>query len=75
MNIADVIIHVNESLLPGAQTALEDALRELDGVVAPRFNKQTPHLLLVAYNPQKNNSQTMLQRVKADGYQAQLVGI
>lgn len=75
MDIVDITIHVNEDLASAQKAALENSLRELDGVVSMCCHKQTPHLLLVMYNPQKLDSQAMLGRVKADGYHAQLVGI
>jgi len=75
MNLADLIIHVNENLEPAARESLEQDLRTQNGVVAPRFNQETSHLLLVAYNPQKVASQTLLNRVTAHGYTAQLVGM
>ncbi len=75
MNLVDLIIHVNESLDPAARESLELDLRKQNGVIAPRFNRQTSHLLLIAYNPQEVASQTLLNRVAAHGYTAQLVGI
>jgi hypothetical protein len=75
MNLSDVLIHVNESLNEPQQTALEDALRHIDGVIAPRFNPGTAHLLLVAFNPDVTNSTALLTHVKTLGYTAQLVGV
>ncbi|WP_126453324.1 hypothetical protein [Sulfuriflexus mobilis] len=75
MHLADLIIHVNETLAASERTALEDVLRQSNGVVAPRFNKETPHLLLVAYNPEQIDSHKLLHQVKAGGYTAQLLGM
>ena len=75
MDFSDLIIHVNETLEANERESLENELRKLNGVIAPRFNKQTPHLLLVSYNPQKIGSSQLLKRVKAHDYNAQLIGM
>jgi len=75
MHLADLLIHVNETLGSTKRASLEEELRKVKGVIAPRFNKETPHLVLVAYNPQEIDSHNLLNRVKANGYNAQLVGM
>jgi hypothetical protein len=72
MNISDILIHVNESLNIQQRQSLEEAMREVEGVVAPRFNVE--HLLLVAFNPAITSPSTLLSKVKSFGYQAQLIG-
>jgi hypothetical protein len=54
---------------------MEERMRQIEGVVAPRFNPGKEHLLLVAYNPDKASTATLLGAVKASGYSAQLVGV
>jgi len=75
MNISDILIHVNESLNHQQRHSLEDAVREVDGVVAPRFNEGTEHLLLVAFNPAVTNAKALLSKVKSYGHHAQLIGV
>ena len=75
MPIADLLIHVNETLGPIEHASLENELRDFKGVIAPRFNKATPHLLLVLYDPREIDSRSLLSRVSANGYTAQLVGM
>jgi len=75
MDFSDLIIHVNETLEANERESLENELRKLNGVIAPRFNKETPHLLLVSYNPRKIGSGQLLSRVKAHDYNAQLIGM
>jgi len=75
MHIADLLIHVNETLDSNERESLQEELRKLYGVIAPRFNRETPHLLLVSYEPQEIDSLKLLNRVKANGYHAQLVGM
>ena len=74
MNIADIMIHINEPLSVEARSALEEAMRQIEGVVAPRFNPGTEHLLVVAFNPERLNKAVLLETARAAGYTAQLVG-
>ena len=73
MQTSDIIIHVDENLDKGEKLELENKLRELEGVIAPRFNKE--HMLLVSYNPEKVSSSDLLGTVTAKGYSAQLIGM
>lgn len=75
MHLADLLIHVNETLGATEQAFLEDELRKIKGVIAPCFNRETPQLLLISYDPQEIDSRGLLGRVKDNGYTAQLVGM
>jgi hypothetical protein len=74
MNISDVMIHINESLNVEARTSLEEAMRQIEGVVAPRFSPGKEHLLVVAYNPEETSTAALLEKARAAGYTAQLIG-
>ena len=73
MQTPDIMIHVTDSLNPDQQQVIEATLREVDGVIAPRFNK--PHLLVVLYSAEKTNPAALLRTVTTAGYRAQLVGL
>lgn len=73
MQTPDIMIHVTDSLNPDQQQAIEATLREVDGVIAPRFNKL--HLLVVLYSAEKTNPAALLRAVTTAGYRAQLVGL
>ncbi len=75
MNISDAMIHINESLSKEALSSLENTMREIDGVVSPRFNTGKEHLLVVAYDAEKTNTAVLLEKARAAGYTAQLVGM
>lgn len=75
MHLVDLLIHVNEALKTSEQGSLEEELRKVKGVIAPRFSRETPHLLLVAYDPDEADSHNLLDRVKGRGYSAQLIGM
>ena len=74
MSIVDVMIHINEPLSVAARSTLEETMRQIDGVVAPRFNPGKEHLLVVAFDPDKANAAALLEKARAAGYTAQLVG-
>jgi len=73
MHTPDITIHINESLDVTKQEALETAIREIDGVIAPRFN--LPHMLVVLYDSKITSPVILLDAVRNKGYQAQLVGL
>lgn len=75
MHLADIVIHIDEELGAVEQVSIEEKLREIDGVIAPRFNNERSHLLLVSYDPQHINSTSLLKNVIDSGYSAQLVGL
>jgi 3-hydroxy-3-methylglutaryl CoA synthase len=75
MNISDVMIHINESLSEDARSSLENALRKVEGVVSPRFNAGKEHLLVIAYDTEITSTTALLEKTRAAGYTAQLVGM
>jgi len=75
MNISDVMIHINESLSKEARSSLENAMRKVEGVISPGFNPDKEHLLVIAYNTEKTNTAALLEKARAEGYTAQLVGM
>lgn len=74
MNLCDVLVHINETLSAAQKNELEEDMRDVPGVVAPRFNSGQDHLMLVAFDSDKMNHALLLERVRAHGYQAQLIG-
>lgn len=74
MDINDVVIHVNESLDPEARHALEDRMRDIDGVISPHFSDRQTHLMIVAYNADRTRMSTLLDEVRHQGYTAQACG-
>lgn len=75
MNICDVIIHINESLSKEARLALENEMRNVEGVISPGFQKDKEHLLMIAYNQEKTNAEVLLEQARTAGYTAQLVSM
>lgn len=75
MDIVDVMVHVAQPLEAAEQRRLEEHLRQVEGVIAPRFNQLRSHLLLVAYNPALVDSSQLLRSVSGEGFDARLVGL
>jgi len=74
MYINDVVLHVNETLDAQARRNLEDQMRAIDGVIAPRFNDRRTHLMIVAYDPDRLSTGALLEQVQRRGYHAQHCG-
>lgn len=73
MQASDIMIHVSDNLDTEQKNDVESQLRGIDGVIAPRFNKD--HLLLIYFNLDKTSSSVLLNAVRLTGYQAKLVGL
>ena len=75
MQLSDILIHLDQNISESEKDNIIDQLRSVEGVIAPRFNNEKEHLLLVSYNSDTTNSLTLLNEVKDKGYKAQLVGL
>ncbi|MGD8588317.1 MAG: ATP-binding protein [Chromatiales bacterium] len=75
IDLADVTLHVDETLDSNSLAELDDALRRFDGVVSVHVNPDRPHLFILEYNPAKVSSEQLLESVKLRGLHAELVGL
>ncbi len=75
IQLADVTIHVDESLEPARRAEIEQKLRAIDGVVSVHNPDDKPHLAVVEYDPQKVRSEVLLQAVRAENVHAELIGL
>ncbi len=75
MSVVDTLIYVKDLLGSQARADLEQRLRDVPGVIAPRFNPGKEHLLLVAYDPAQTTSGFLLEQVRAQGYNGRLVAM
>lgn len=73
--IANVMVHVNESMDEFALNSLENAMRGDRGVVSVGHNPKHPHLLLVAYDSSIARASTFMHQFHERGMHAQLVGL
>ena len=75
IQLADVIVHIDETLENDRRAQIEDQLRAIDGVVSVHNPDDKPHLAIVEYNPEKTSSAVILHTVTTQGVQAQLIGL
>ena len=75
IQLADVTVHIDQSLEREARLQIEDALRAIDGVVSVHNPDERPHLSVVEYNPDKTTSAAILSTVTSQGVHAELIGL
>jgi copper chaperone CopZ len=75
MQLSDVLIHINEMPNESEQNDLVEQLRNLEGVIASRFSQEKDHLLFVSYNSVTIDSTALIEKVRENGYKAQLIGM
>ncbi len=73
MQTSDIIIHIDGPLDANRRRAIEDGMRAVDGVIAPRFSRD--RLLAVVYDPGRASAAALLDAVRGHGHRAQLVGL
>ena len=75
MQLSDVLIHIDGIPKKSEQDELVEQLRNLAGVIAPRFSLEKDNFLFASYNSETINSRVLLEKVRENGFKAQLVGI
>ena len=75
IQLADVVVHIDQTLEREQRSQIEDKLREIDGVVSVHNPDNRPHLAVIEYNPDKTNSSTILSTVTSQGVHAELIGL
>lgn len=75
IQLADVMLHIDENLTPDRRGEVEHRLRSVDGVVSVHNPETKPHLTLLQYRPDKVSAQALLNLTLAEGIHAELVGL
>ena len=75
IQIADITLHIDESLDAENHARIETAIRAVDGVVSVHAQTDRPHLMIVGYNPEKTSSAAILEAATAQGIHAELIGL
>jgi len=75
INIADVIVHIDETLPPDQLKTIEDHIYKIGGVVSACNRDHQPHLISVTYNSEQVKPHDILVQVESDGIHAELVGL
>jgi hypothetical protein len=75
MNISDVLVHTKSKMNSGQRQAVEQTLREVDGVIAPRFVPNKDQFIIVAYDPEKVQTIGIRDAFNRIGVEASFVGM
>jgi phosphoribosyl-ATP pyrophosphohydrolase len=73
-NTVEIIVHISEKLGETRRNELVDALSRQDSIVSAEFCPLRYHLMLVRYDRDIASSQDVLASVKAQNYNARLIG-
>lgn len=75
MEMADVTVHINETLDHERRTQIADTVRANKGVMAVAHHDEKAHLMIIAYDPDVVTSRELLQVTLDQGVHAQLIGL
>jgi heme-binding NEAT domain protein len=75
IKLADVTIHIDKDTDSDTRTAVETALRQINGVISVHMPSDEPHLVVVEYNPDATASSHLLTMVKEVAGHAELIGL
>jgi hypothetical protein len=72
--IADVMIHVDETLPEYEMADVADAVCSVDGVASGCLSMSAGHLIMVRYDADSTTAHVVLETVRHRGLHAELVG-
>ena len=75
MDIADVTVHIDETLDHEHLVSLSDTMHDMEGVISVGLHDNKPHLMIVGYDPKVTKSRNILDKVTEDGMHAELIGL
>ena len=75
IQLADVTVHIDQTLEREERSQIENALRAIDGVISVHNPDERPHLAVIEYNPDKTSSAAILSAVTSQGVNAELIGL
>ena len=75
IQLADVTVHIDETLDMGRRSEIEGKLRDIDGVISVHNPDDRPHLAVIEFVPTRTSSGAILEKVKAQGVHAELIGL
>lgn len=73
--LADVVLHLDESLPPGELETVEEHIHRMGGIYSACNRSDKPHLIQIAYDPEKVKSRDILVKLRSEGLHGQLVGL
>lgn len=75
IQLADVVVHIDQTLERERRSEIEEQLRAIDGVVSVHNPDDRPHLAIIEYNPERTSSAAILKTVTVQGVDAELIGL
>ncbi len=75
IDLADVTLHVDETLDSAGLAELETAFRQREGVVSVHVDQKRPHLFVLEYNPKLIHSKDLVKIPEFRGLHAELIGL
>ncbi len=72
--LAEVTLHIDEDTSHEERENFRDVVLAMGGVMAASYRDETPHLMLIEYNPDSLNSIEFVNAAKAQGLHAELIG-
>ena len=73
--MADVTMHIDEETSHQQREELRDHILQREGVITADCRDETPHLMVIEYDPDVTDSQTLLALAKQHGIHAELIGL
>ena len=75
MDIADVTVHIDETLDHEHLELLSNTMHDMEGVISIGVHDNRPHLMIVGYDPRVTKSKNILDKVTQGGLHAELIGL
>ncbi|MEJ2692245.1 MAG: ATP-binding protein [Candidatus Thiodiazotropha sp.] len=75
IDLADVTLHVDETLDRDRLAELEEAFRQREGVVSVHVDQKRPHLFVLEYNPTMIHGIDLVKIPEFQGLHAELIGL
>jgi len=73
--MVDVTLHLDEFISHEDRETIRDSLLNMNGVMAADSHDDSPHLVIIEYNPDTINSSEFLKVAQDRGLHAELVGL
>lgn len=73
-SVADVVLHIDETLPDDQLKTLERHLYQMGGVIKAFNREDRPNLIQVKYDTGKVRSRDILLKVRKEGIHAELIG-
>lgn len=75
MDITDIMLHVPADLSTRERANIENDIQGCDGVVSVHFSQADTHMLEVAFDPARVDSETLRRHVAERGLEVSKIGL